>query len=99
VFAESEVVSLLARGVSKPDIAAAANNAIAERIGSMVRRVGQREVLCLTGGGARNKALSLAVEEALNKAVYIPEHPQTMVALGAAIAARDRLEKRGSSET
>ena len=98
VFAETEVVSLLARGVGKRDIAAAANNAIAERIGSMVRRVGQKEVLCFAGGGARNEALALAVEEELNKKIYVPEHPQTMVALGAAIAARDKLEKRGKSE-
>lgn len=93
VFAESEVVSLLARGVAKEDIAAAAHTSIAERIGSMIRRVGPKEVLCFTGGGARNNALAQAVEESLNKKVFIPEHPQTVVALGAAIVARDRLQK------
>ena len=80
-------------GINKSDIAAAANNAIAERIGSMVRRVGQKEVLCFAGGGARNQSLARAVEENLNKKLYIPEHPQTMMALGAAIAARDKLNK------
>ncbi|OGV56545.1 MAG: hypothetical protein A2X49_06625 [Lentisphaerae bacterium GWF2_52_8] len=93
VFAESEVVSLLAKNVSKADIAAAAHHAIASRIGSMIRRVGQKEVLCFTGGGARNKALALAVEENLNKRVFIPESPQTIVALGAAIAAREKLRE------
>jgi len=90
VFAESEVVSLLARNISKEDIAAAAHQAIAERIGSMVRRVGQQEVIAFVGGGALNQALALKVEESLNKKVYIPESPQTIVALGAAIAAAQR---------
>jgi predicted CoA-substrate-specific enzyme activase len=99
VFAESEVVSLLARNVHKADIAAAAHDAIAGRIGSMIRRVGQKEVLCFTGGGARNRALALAVEESLNKKVFIPDHPQTIVALGAAVAARDKLEKGNQDET
>ena len=93
VFAESEVVSLLARGVAKEDIAAAAHTSIAERIGSMIRRVGPKEILCFTGGGAHNKALARAVEESLNKKVFIPEHPQTIVALGAAFVARERVQK------
>ncbi len=90
VFAESEVVSLLARGVSKDEIAAGAHQAIAERIGAMARRVGQQEVIAFVGGGALNQALALQLEESLNKKVYIPESPQTLVALGAAIAAYRR---------
>ncbi len=95
VFAESEVVSLLARNVAKADIAAAAHQAIADRIGSMVRRVGQRDVIAFVGGGALNRALARTLEESLNKKVYIPESPQTIVALGAAIAACRTDIKRG----
>lgn len=95
VFAETEVVSLLARNTAKEDIAAAAHQAIAERIGSMVRRVGQREVIAFVGGGALNRALARTLEESLNKKVYIPESPQTVVALGAAIAAFRKEEKLG----
>jgi len=90
VFAESEVVSLLARGVSKDEIAAGAHQAIAERISAMVRRVGQQEVIAFVGGGALNRALAFRVEESLNRKVFIPESPQTLVALGAAIAAFQR---------
>jgi predicted CoA-substrate-specific enzyme activase len=93
VFAESEVVSLLARGEAKEDIAAAAHNSIAERVGSMIRRVGTKEVICFTGGGALNTALVRAIEESLNKKVFIPEHPQIIVALGAAVVARDKVQK------
>jgi len=95
VFAESEVVGFLARSVSKADIAAAAHNAIAARISSMVRRVGTRGSYCFVGGGARNRALVKAVEEALNKPVYVPENAQTVTALGAAVGARRKLERAG----
>lgn len=91
VFAESEVISLLARNIGKSDIAAAAHNAISDRVCSMVRRVSSKEVICLAGGGARNKALADAIEEGLNKKVYIPDNPQIIVALGAAIAARNKI--------
>lgn len=98
VFAESEVVGLLARKVSKADIAAAAHNAIAARIASMVRRVGQRGAYCFVGGGARNRALVKAVQEALNKPVAVPEDAQTVVALGAAVGARRKLERAAGKD-
>ena len=93
VFAESEVVGFLARGVPKPDIAAAAHEAIAVRIASMTRRVGQRGAFCFVGGGARNRALVRAVEENLNQTVYVPDDAQVVVALGAAIGGRRKYEK------
>jgi len=92
VFAESEVVGLLARNVKVPDIAAAAHNAIAGRIASMTRRVGQRGAFCFVGGGARNAALVRAVTESLNKPVHVAENAQFVVALGAALGAQRRYE-------
>jgi predicted CoA-substrate-specific enzyme activase len=94
VFAESEVVSLLARGVDKNDIAAAAHTAISERIGAVARRMDAREIICFAGGGACNQALIKAIEENLNKKLFIPESPQTIVALGAAVAIRDKLRAK-----
>ena len=96
VFAESEVVSLLARGVDKTDIAAAAHTAISERIGAAVRRMDAQEVICFTGGGACNMALTKAIEKSLNKKMHIPDSPQTIVALGAAIAIGDELRRKRS---
>jgi (R)-2-hydroxyacyl-CoA dehydratese activating ATPase len=98
VFAESEVVGLLARKVDKADIAAAAHNAIATRVTSMTRRVGQRGSYCFVGGGARNRALVAAIEENLNKPVYVPDQAQTVVALGAAIGARNKYLRRQEKE-
>ncbi len=98
VFAESEVVGLLARSVSKADIAAAAHNAIATRVASMIRRVGQRGTYSFVGGGARNAALVRAVEETLNKPVYVPADAQIIVALGAAIGAQRKVRKMRGKE-
>jgi predicted CoA-substrate-specific enzyme activase len=93
VFAESEVVGLLARNVAKCDIALAAHNAIASRIASMTRRVGSRGVYCFVGGGARNKALVRTLSENLNKPIHVPDNAQTIVALGAAVGARAKAAK------
>jgi len=98
VFAESEVVGLLARSVPKADIAAAAHNAIAARIASMTRRVGQRGSYCFVGGGARNAALVKAIEESLGKPVYVPSDAQLVVALGAAIGAQRKYRKMRAKE-
>ena len=96
VFAESEVIGLLARGASKADIAAAAHHAISTRVASMVRRCARRGGYAFVGGGARNHALVKAVEEALNAPVHVPEHCQVVTALGAAVCAAAK--KAGASE-
>jgi predicted CoA-substrate-specific enzyme activase len=98
VFAESEVVGLLARKVSRADVAAAAHNAIASRIGSMARRVGRRGAYCFVGGGARNGALVRALEEVLSHPLYVPPDAQAVVALGAAVGARRKLERTDGKE-
>ncbi len=98
VFAESEVIGMLARRVSKQDIAAAAHNAIASRIASMVRRVGHRGGYCFVGGGARNLALVRALEDTLDHPLHAPPNGQTVVALGAAVCALRRLERSGEGD-
>lgn len=93
VFAESEVIGMLARNLPKTAIAAAAHNAIAARIGAMVRRVGRRGPYGFVGGGARNQALVKALATCLGHQVLVLDRPQTVIALGAAIGGRRRLEK------
>ena len=97
VFAESEVVGLLARNVPKPDIAAAAHNAIASRIASMVRRVGRRPGYCFVGGGACNRALVKALEENLDHPLHVPADAQVIMALGAAAGGRNKYLKKKST--
>ncbi|MFH0911735.1 MAG: acyl-CoA dehydratase activase [Planctomycetota bacterium] len=99
VFAESEVVGLLARGVSRADIASAAHAAIASRVGSMVRRVASKGSYAFVGGGALNRALAKALEEDLGEALCVPPDAQLVIALGAAIeAARRRRRPRDPGE-
>ena len=98
VFAQSEVVGLLARNVPLSDIAAAAHNAIASRIASMTHRVGGRGAYWFVGGGARNGALVTAVEEMLHKKVHVPADAQLVVAIGAAVGARKRAAKSAERE-
>jgi len=87
VFAESEVVGLVARGVAKEDIVRALHSSIAERIYSMVRRVSGKGPFVMTGGVAKNVGVVRALEDRLGSPVAVPEEPQIVGALGAAIAA------------
>ncbi len=88
VFAESEVISLIAQGRQPADIAAGIHNSIASRLVTMVRQLaGDRVFFC--GGGARNVGVQAALEGALGKELYVPPDPQFVVALGAALIAAD----------
>ncbi|MFV1967787.1 MAG: acyl-CoA dehydratase activase [Pirellulaceae bacterium] len=89
VFAESEVVGLVHKKTSKPDMARAVHDAIADRITSMVRRVGIEEKIALIGGVAKNVGFVKALEEDLATTLLIPEDPEFVGALGAALVATD----------
>ncbi|AGL00927.1 acyl-CoA dehydratase activase [Desulfoscipio gibsoniae] len=92
VFAETEVVSLIHANVPKMDIAKAVNDAIAGRNVSMVRRVGMTKELVLVGGMARNVGYVRAMEEGLEVKALIPEYPEFVSAVGAAVAAQEKFK-------
>jgi len=87
VFAESEVVSLIARGEEAGAIALALHRAVAKRIIGMVHRVGLREGVIFAGGVARNRCLGRLLSDRLGVTLTIPDEPQTVGALGAALLA------------
>lgn len=89
VFAESEVVTLLHRKTSKADMARAIHDAIADRITSMVRRVGIEHKIALIGGVARNVGFVKSLNEDLETEVIIPDSPEFISSLGAAVIATD----------
>ncbi len=89
VFAESEVVTLLHKKTSKADMARAIHDAIADRITSMVRRVGIEHKIALIGGVARNVGFVKSLNEDLETEVIIPDAPEFIGALGAAAIATD----------
>lgn len=94
VFAESEVVSLIANGTDQKEIAKGLNRAIAARTHSLVKRVAKNTdglTVSMSGGVARNKGVVKAVAESMNnKKVNTPEMPDIIGALGAAIIAFER---------
>jgi benzoyl-CoA reductase subunit D len=94
VFAESEVVSLLHAKTPKEDISRSVHDAIASRIISMVRKVGFQKDVVLVGGMARNVGFVDAMKRGLETDVKVPESPEFVGALGAALIAAERLKER-----
>ena len=89
VFAESEVVSLIASGASPEDIARGIHNAVADRIAALAERVGMAPPAVMTGGVAKNPGARRALEERFGFPLLVPEEPQLTGALGAALLARE----------
>ena len=88
VFAESEVVSLVHSKTSKEDIARAVHDAIASRIISMVRKVGFEREVMLVGGMACNAGFVASMKRGLKMDdLIVPENPEYVGALGAAVSA------------
>lgn len=87
VFAESEVISLIARGEKRPDIIAGIHESIAARVSSMIARVGVAEPVMITGGVARNAGVVDALERKLGVKIAVSSYAQVNGAIGAAILA------------
>ncbi|MDY6969292.1 MAG: acyl-CoA dehydratase activase [Spirochaetota bacterium] len=93
VFAESEVISLFAKGHNKSDIAAGIADSIARRITGLVGQVGLKEKVAMSGGVAKNKGVVQSIEKRIGAKLNISEEPQIVGAIGAAIAASERIAK------
>jgi predicted CoA-substrate-specific enzyme activase len=89
VFAESEVVSHVHRGTPRNDILAGILESIADRIFGMSNRMGTQDDVVMTGGVAKNIGMVRALEEKLGVKIWVPENPQIVGALGAALIARN----------
>ncbi len=87
VFAESEVVSLIAHGVEVGPILRGLHRALVRRVVAMIRTVGLRPPLMLSGGVVRNPAVCRMLEEETGEKVLLPRYPQLMGAYGAALLA------------
>jgi len=87
VFAESEVVSHLARGTPRPEIVRDLHAAIASRLLGLAGRVGFTPLVVCTGGVARNGGVIAALSEAARMSIVVPPGAQFAGALGAALLA------------
>jgi (R)-2-hydroxyacyl-CoA dehydratese activating ATPase len=97
VFAESEMVALRAEGKSREDILAGIHSAMAHRVAIMGSAIGFRDQVVFTGGVARNVGMKKALQDRIGKEVLVPENPQIVGALGAAIIARDKRQAERAS--
>jgi predicted CoA-substrate-specific enzyme activase len=89
VFAESEATSLMARGESPENIAMGLHMGIVQRTAAMLRRVGVSAPLAFAGGVAHNPCVIKLLEEELGQAIIVPEDPDMVGAIGAALYGRN----------
>ncbi len=89
VFAESEVISLIARGEKRETIANAVHGSIVSKVTSLIKRIGINEDIVFAGGCARNQCLVKMMEARLQCSLRVNEHPDLLGALGAALYAAD----------
>lgn len=91
VFAESEVISLIANNKEKADIANGICRSIAGKAWSLMKRVGMEPGFMMTGGVAKNPGVVKAVEDRIGAKLYICPEPEIVGAAGAALYALDRV--------
>jgi predicted CoA-substrate-specific enzyme activase len=89
VFAESEVISLIAKGESRENIIAGIHEAIASRVSAMASRIGMVAPILMTGGVARNIGVVRALEKVMGMPVVVSPQAQVAGAIGAASIARE----------
>lgn len=90
VFAESEVTSLVARGEKPEEIAKGLHQAVVKRAVSMLNRVSPQGPVVFTGGVANNACIVRLLEQAVQRPVLVPESPEMIGAVGAALLAWEK---------
>ncbi len=94
VFAKSEAISCLRKGVSKENILSGLHEAIAIRSVGLLKRVGLEKDFSISGGIARNRGLVWKLSQKVGLEPLLADEPQLMGALGAALFARERVAGR-----
>lgn len=87
VFAESEVVSLIAENRTPADIIHGLNRSVATKTCALCRRVGGEESYMMTGGVSKNRGVVTEIEKILGVKLHISDKAQLNGALGAALFA------------
>ena len=87
VFAESEVVSLIAENAETGDIIHALNKSVAKKTAAMAQRMGGGAPYLMTGGVARNAGVVGELTAGVGAPVVVAEHPDLAGAVGAALYA------------
>ena len=94
VFAKSEAVGLLRAGWTVAEVVAAYCEGMASRVANLLQRIKMEEAFAITGGIAKNAGIVQRIEKQLGVKAILPQpDPQIAGALGAALFAKDLLEK------
>lgn len=93
VFAESEVISQLSKGVAKENIIAGVHQSVASKACGLAYRCGIEEDVVMCGGVAQNAGVVRAIEKELKKPVVVAPNPQITGAIGAALFAYEEAIK------
>lgn len=91
VFARTEAMTYMRKGIAKSDILAGLNEAIAVRSVNLLKRVSIQKDFAITGGISKNAGLLKKLTEKVGIEPLLCEDPQLAGALGAALFAQDRL--------
>jgi len=92
VFAESEVISQLAAGAKRENVAKGAHKAVAKRVAGLAGRIGIESDVVMTGGVALNRSVVKALEQEIGQKITVLEKPQIVGALGAALYAFEMMD-------
>jgi predicted CoA-substrate-specific enzyme activase len=98
VFARSEAVAYLRKGVSKSDILMGLNEAISVRCLNLLKRVGIQQDFSISGGIAKNKGMVAKITEKVGMTPLLADDPQLAGCLGASLFAADRAMGKGRKE-
>ncbi|HEY33413.1 MAG TPA: 2-hydroxyglutaryl-CoA dehydratase [Dehalococcoidia bacterium] len=91
VFAESEVISHIHRGVSRDHILVGLHKAVADRILEILGVANVKSDIMATGGVAKNMAIVKELEQRVGLEITVPPEPQIVGALGAALLGQDKV--------
>lgn len=92
VFAESEVISLVADNVAISDIIHGLNKSVASKTASLVHRIKGEPEFIMTGGVAQNAGVVQCLEQALNAKIYVDDSAQLCGAIGAALIGLEEIQ-------
>lgn len=95
VFAESEVISQLSKGLPREDVARGAHVSVAKRVAGMCNRIGVEPGVVMTGGVALNAYMVKTMARELNMPIEATPYPQLVGAIGAAVFAYERYHSKG----
>ncbi len=87
VFAESEVISMIAKQRKREDIIAGIHESAAARVAILARKINIREPVMMTGGVAKNSGMLKALKKHINCDIIVGDSPQENGAVGAAVLA------------